>query len=391
VKSRRSPLVVVGVLVSMAAAGGLYVLASRSVVKDPAPIDAQSTAIEQRTAQKVLSRGVMELAIRYSREAQLAPTEAARQHAYVASAYANALEKNLGQKEALYAAQEMLRQFHPAKDLGADINRVASEYVLSQKSPQEEANPETTAIVAALAKRSAADRHDIQWDGVMPAGEGTWTGTNPLTPRAGEWQRWGVSGVIVLPRPTKFDSEEFNKELEEVRAATEQLSDEVKGEISAWSGSGGADLPDAAWQDRLYETIKTDLPADKLEADALYAAIQKQVSLVLVDSILECWRVKYTYWTARPSMIDAQIKPAVQIPNYPAYPSVHSSVSSAAAQVLSVLVPAHRGEWFEMAEKTGTVQLSAGHYLPSDISAGAKLGELIGQQFVQTLELKAVL
>lgn len=389
--TRRSLIVGFSVLVSLVLAGGFYAIASRSVEKDPTPVDAQSSSVANREAQKVLSRGVMVLAQQYSQEARVSPPESARQHAYIASAYATALEKNLSQKDALYAAQEILRKFYPAKDIDADINKVASEYVISQKSPQEPANPEATAIIDTLIKRITTDRHDLVWDGVVPSGEGKWGGKDPLTPRAGEWQRWAVSGVIVIPRPPAFGSEEYKKETEAVRIASEQRSAEKTAQIETWVGKDGSRSPDTAWQDTLYDVIKTDLSTDKVEADKTYARIQKLLAITLADSIMECWRVKYTYWAARPTMIDEAIKTATPDPNYPSFPSAQSTASFAAAQVLSILVPAHRGEWYEIAEEAGDMRRVAGAHFAFDVSSGSKLGELIGQQIIDTQELEKIL
>lgn len=388
--SKRSIITVVSVLVSLAFASGMYAVASQRIQKDPAPAVSNVTASPNREAKKVLSRGVMSVAVKLSQAAKVSVPESARRQTYVASAYSDVLEKGLSQKDALYAAQEILKKFYPEAEVLDGINRIAAEYVVSQQSPQEQPKPEVLAVIDTLSKRITTDRHDLPWDGVIPKGDGKWTGTNPDSPRAGEWQRWAVSGVIVIPRPPANGSEEEKAELQQVRDAANSRTSDQPTVVERWLSEDGIDAPDVIWQDLLYEIASPDLPDAVLEADKAFAFVQKTLAMTMADSLMECWRVKYAYWTARPSTLDTSIKTLQADPNYPSFPSSHSAASAAAAQVLSVMIPTHKGEWYEIAEAASDSRLTAGVHFPIDNSAGFKLGELVAQQISSTLKLEKV-
>lgn len=383
-----------GVGMLLATCGGLYILGSSQVTQDNTPEARQSLVVSDGKPKKVLSRGVLELTARYIRESKPAPPESARQYAYIASAYADAIDQGLTQKDALVAVQELLKIFNPGADVAADINKVAAEYVVSPQSPQESTKPEVAAIIKSYTARMGIDRHDLEWDGKIPQGSGKWVSTAgiaPFAPRAGEWKRWVLSGVPVVDAPPEVGSLELERELNIVRLATQNRSAQDVDDINFWGGVPGSDTPAGIWQKQLYETVKAELPNSSMEADKLYAGLQKQLAITIADAFMECWRVKYTYWTARPSMLDPSIKLAMPDPIFPSYPSGHSTISAAAAQVLGVMAPSHKGEWYEMAETARDSRLSAGVHYEIDNTAGFELGELVGRQIVQSLKLKAVL
>ncbi len=376
------------------ATGTLYFFGSRQVQKDAVQDVRQSLVVSDGTPKKVLSRGVTELAAQYIRVSKPSPPEAARQIAYVTAAYADVITQGHSQKDALVAVQAVLKVFNPGSDVAADINKLAATYVVSPQSPQETTKPEVVAIINGYIERMAIDKHDAPWDGRIPLGSGKWVDRNaapPLAPRAGEWKRWVLNGVPVVEAPPEAGSAELERELEAVRTATQNRNEQDVADMRFWSGAPGSDGPASIWQTELYEIIKTELPNVPAEADALYAAIQKHLAITIADAFMESWRVKYTYWTARPSMLDSSIDVAIAEPQYPSYPSGHSTVSSAAAQVLTALVPTHRGEWFEMAETARDSLVLAGVYFRVDATSGYELGELVGKQIVSSVKLQPVL
>src|SRR5207245_2468798 len=130
--------------------------------------------------------------------------------------------------------------------------------------------------------------------------------------------------------------------------------------INFWGGTPGTDSPSGIWQNQLYKTIKSDLPKDSLQADKTYAAIQMDIAQAMSDAFMECWKVKYSYWTARPTMRIPGLQTAMDNPNFPSYISGHSTISKAAADVLSVLVPKYQMQWEAMASEARDSRLSAG-------------------------------
>jgi membrane-associated phospholipid phosphatase len=63
------------------------------------------------------------------------------------------------------------------------------------------------------------------------------------------------------------------------------------------------------------------------------------LNMAMHDAAVACWRVKYKHFNPRPSQLDPSIRTSIGLPNFPAYPSGHSTFSAAAAGVLGYLFP----------------------------------------------------
>jgi membrane-associated phospholipid phosphatase len=95
-----------------------------------------------------------------------------------------------------------------------------------------------------------------------------------------------------------------------------------------------------------------------------------------------CWDTKFKYYNPRPAQLDPSIKTKIGLPNFPAYPSGHSTFSAAAATVLSDLFPQHTTQFNTWADEAGISRLYGGIHYPSDISGGKAHGVAIGQNVV---------
>ena len=56
--------------------------------------------------------------------------------------------------------------------------------------------------------------------------------------------------------------------------------------------------------------------------------------MAMHDAAVGCRGVKHTYFNPRPVQLDPGITTVIGLPNFPAYPSGHSTFSAAAAMVL---------------------------------------------------------
>jgi hypothetical protein len=124
--------------------------------------------------------------------------------------------------------------------------------------------------------------------------------------------------------------------------------------------------------------------------DKQYAYAQKVLAQAVADSFMECWKVKYVYWTMRPSMYDPTIPLAMKNPNFPSYLSGHSMISRTAAEVLSAMFPEHKDLWLSDAEEAKNSRLWAGIHFPHDNEAGAELGRQVGETVIQKLSLQKI-
>ncbi len=114
------------------------------------------------------------------------------------------------------------------------------------------------------------------------------------------------------------------------------------------------------------------------------------LSQTIADAFIEAWKIKYTYWTKRPSMVDTTISTSMPNPSFPSYVSGHATISRAGSEVLSVMFPQYRTVWGDMALQAKNSRLWAGIHFPYDNEVGANLGRQIGEDTAKVLELAPV-
>jgi hypothetical protein len=102
----------------------------------------------------------------------------------------------------------------------------------------------------------------------------------------------------------------------------------------------------------------------------------------LVDGNIAIFNSKYTYLIRRPMMVDSSIKPIVNVPRHPSYPSGHSTLSTISAIILTYYFPDNRDDWFYKAHEAGLSRIWAGLHFPLDDQAGQFLGKQIGDAIV---------
>jgi hypothetical protein len=343
------------------------------------------------------SRAWMEYAMDIIREEKPTPPESSRFYAYVSLTYATALEQKMSDRGAGESVRTVINQIYPKRATTTsefleylhpyDVQKygtgVVSEGVRSTISNDEQAN----AINAILEREKNDGFYDIKWDEVIPKGDGFWTKISqpPFSPTAGEWKRWIVKGDFKVAAPPKIGSVQDKQEIEKVKKATETRSAEQSALINFWGGVPGTEAPAGIWQNRMYdEIIKKD---KKSLTDEEYAKYQSILAQSLADSFMECWKVKYTYWTARPSMRIENLNTAMNNPNFPSYVSGHSTISSTAAQVLGTFFPEKKAIWVKDAENARDSRLWAGIHFDVDNQEGFKLGEMIGKDIVSKINI----
>ena len=347
---------------------------------------------EVQTSGQPISYQVMLIAQSQVKALKTAPTLAALQYAYVANAYTKGLEIG-GQGGALQMSDSILSKMYPkdSDSIQSQILSIASASGIQYSAQSVPATIKESADT--LAQRYDTDGHDAVWDGVIPTGPDKWQKTlpaDPFTPLAGSWKRWNVATAISVPPPPASGSAEDLKELENVRQVSASRNGEDVNTINFWGGVPGSESPAGIWQNQLKATVTNDLPADSLEADTVYAGLQNDLAQTISDAFMECWKVKYTYWTARPSMRDSSIKTAMPNPNFPSYVSGHSTISKAAADLLSVEAPKHKAAWQSMAVEARDSRLKAGIHYEIDNKVGFELGAKVAEQSIIGLNAKNV-
>ena len=95
------------------------------------------------------------------------------------------------------------------------------------------------------------------------------------------------------------------------------------------------------------------------------------------DASVACWEAKYKYFNPRPSQLDPAIRTGIGLPNFPAYPSGHSTFSAAASDVLGYLFPDAAAQVRAMADEAGMSRLYGGIHYMNDIKEGKAHGDRV--------------
>ncbi len=337
---------------------------------------------QMMSSQKPVSRVWMEYAEQLVKKEMPFPPVAARFYAFVSSVYADVVYATGDSLQASEATRQIINQLYPEKAQTTDTF-----FVTLTKQSRHALSSKATNILAAYKTREMTDgERDIVWDGVIPVGEGKWVKTNkqPLSPTAGQWKRWIVDdgAEFTIPAPPVYNSPEDVEELRIVTKAAAERDPVWNKKIIFWQGIPGTESPAGIWQNILYTQVK-----DSLINDATYSLEQKVVAQSIADAFLECWDVKYRYWTARPDMRIPGLKTSMPDPAFPSYPSGHATISAAAATVLSSILPDKKDYWMRMAREASDSRLYAGIHFKVDTDEGFALGQQVGTAVVKKLSL----
>ena len=188
---------------------------------------------------------------------------------------------------------------------------------------------------------------------------GRWVPTPPMYAQAAE-PHWMDIRTMVLdsakqfapPPPIPFNIDDKNgayyQQVMAVKNGVDSLTDEQKHMADFWDDnpfklnvSGHLMFatkkfsPSGHWMSVIGIAAKT---AKSNYDETVYAYAKTSVGLF--DAFIQCWLVKYTYNTVRPEtvinkFIDPNWRPYLQTPAFPEYTCGHSTISSAAAEVLT--------------------------------------------------------
>ncbi len=230
------------------------------------------------------------------------------------------------------------------------------------------------------------DKQTAEYVKTMKPMADKWYHLDVITPEAGAWKTWyiGSPNEYLPPPPPKLGSQQDKNQIEAVKTAVKENTPERLAKIKYWAGGSNTVTPAGIWLTIANEYMNAhDIPFDKnIEVNAVLAT-------TLEDAMISCWNTKYTYQTDRPDMRDASIKTVIQNPNFPSYTSGHSTLSAAAATILSHYFPENKNEWFAMANEARNSRLWAGIHFPIDNEEGFKMGEKIGNTVIQKLTTTA--
>ena len=279
-------------------------------------------------------------------------------------------------------------------------------------------------IARSQAYGAALAAHILAWseaDGALPivnmgfpleyalgGQEGSWVPTSlvrqqqmPLLPGWGDVRPFAMAegSTCPLPAPPAYSEatgSDFHREALEVYETGRDLTDEQQAIARFWSDDPMlSPTPPGHWIAIALQIFNRDSPDTALRAETL-----ARLGVAMADSFIGCWHAKYEFDLLRPityirAHIDPEWEPVLITPPFPEYPSGHSTLSGAAATVLTAAfgegfaftdatherdgLPARSfGSFHEAAEEAALSRLYGGIHFRAAIERGLEQGHCIG-------------
>jgi membrane-associated phospholipid phosphatase len=238
------------------------------------------------------------------------------------------------------------------------------------------------AVAAQVIARGAADGSSVPWTGTVPSGPTMWKPTPnkfvqvPFDANAGQWRTWVIAkgDVFRLSQPPAVGSAAFTRDLDELRSLSTGRTLDQTNIARYWA----TDAPSAKWEMFMRDEIqRRHLPTMRAARSLALA------SVAMYDAFVACWDSKFTYWLYRPISADATLKPVFQTPPFPSYPSGHSTISSAAAEVFAELFPDAASIYRAKGRDASLSRVYAAVHYRFDVDSGDVLGERVGLAVVE--------
>ncbi|MDQ6872744.1 MAG: phosphatase PAP2 family protein [Gemmatimonadota bacterium] len=218
-------------------------------------------------------------------------------------------------------------------------------------------------------------------DSATARGEIAWVSQDiparpPMLPVFGQVRAWNMTPAdIVAERPApppSTSTQQMKDELAEVKRTVDHLTSAQLAIAQKWNDGAGTYSPPGHWNDVALEYVR-DAQFSEVRAARVFALL----NMAMHDAAVGCWEAKFHYFSPRPSQMDPSIKTQIGLPNFPSYPSGHSTFSAAAASVLSYLFPSGAVGFESMRDEAGVSRLYGGIHYRSDIEGGKTHGARI--------------
>ena len=228
---------------------------------------------------------------------------------------------------------------------------------------------------------TSAAQSSTCWPGAYPsAATGVWISNLGVAPAG---PQFGAMKPYFLTSPSEFHpatpppvgSATYVTDLAEVSSysttvnirTAAQLADAVNLNLNV-----GSITPLGRW-DEMASGYIAEQRFDERAAAHVFAL----TNAAAMDALIGCWEGKYTYYYWRPWAANTLITSLpIGKPNHPSYPSGHSCVSAASADVLKAFFPepAHVAALEDLVIRNGNSRIYAGIHFRFDVLAGQLLG-----------------
>jgi membrane-associated phospholipid phosphatase len=221
-----------------------------------------------------------------------------------------------------------------------------------------------------------ADGSDAAWTGTVPTGPCMWTGTKPGNVTMPNWKPILLKAANEFrpPPPPDCQSAQVKAEVEAVRQFERTFA--TNSRAFYWQSGTGV-------MTSFYDFASNWMFEDRTEKNAPRAArAYALLGTVLLDALIASNDGKFAYWYLRPHQLDPKITPLFAVPNFPSYPSNHSTLSTARCEVLAYLFPDRADFIRKVGKEAGESRIWAGIHYPMDNAAGIALGKAVAEKFI---------
>ena len=229
------------------------------------------------------------------------------------------------------------------------------------------------AIGARVNNFAKSDGLGLTDPGLPPPGPGYWIPNGPPARGFLGARPFYLSSTSELrpPPPPAFGSAQYNAALAEIRQISDTRTPEQVAIAQFWHVNQSP-TSNAAWN-----AIARELIVKYRKSDAEAARILFLDYSASWDALVASFDGKYTYWLIRPSQADPGITLPISLPNHPSYPSNHSVLDWAIADVLEAAFPAERKRLEQTAEEAAMSRLYGGIHYRFDKDAGKVIGRAV--------------
>jgi hypothetical protein len=280
-----------------------------------------------------------------------------------------------------------------------------------------------SAVAKAVFEWSATDslgfrahHHNYDRSYIAPPGEGKWVTSSdfpmpPLLPYWGNVRPFIITTKDFMAKPLPPYSTQTNQpyyiQALEIISLNRPLSSENQWIAEFWNDDrpGLTFTPAGHWLAIANQVIEKERPSLEKTLETYL-----KVGIALNDAMIACWYSKYTFNLERPETyiqkhIDKNWRPFSPTPSFPSYPSGHSMMGAAAAEVLTSLYgstyqlmdKSHEGlkdfvvkprsfrSFDEMARENALSRILLGVHWRMDSEEGLRLGSLVGKEINQII------
>jgi hypothetical protein len=323
------------------------------------------------------SRTIFESVQAYVSKKQLTLPEATRLYAYAATAYADTFTLTQNESLASDAVLKIALQMYP------DFKKTMTSSALMPSTPL---NSKIDWLKYLSDREKSDGFHNLVWDGKIPTGAGKWKKSNgtPIFPMAGEWQRWITSSTPEIDaKPLVFGSIDYQIELQKLK---KQISNEILNQETIVDSlnitSSTTDIAQI-WQNKLWKIFSTTKTTTTVENDLLYSNLQKLLAQTVADATMNCWEIKYNFWTDSTNKLVETSSTTNNFSLTPSFPTENAFVSGAAKEILVSFFPTQKTEIINFSQSIRDASLFTGYHFDYDNQAGYKLGEILGKEVLE--------